>query len=100
MSLLFSHENCSLISHEIYLNQIYQNDGVNQKHKIRSDLFNLNVPYRQETTKNNDKQIKKRQRKILEKTSNRVIHEYPNECALVKHTDLNLSFLLILYFHS
>lgn len=85
MSLIFSHENCSLISHEIYLNRIYQNasDGVSPKYKIRSDLFDLNVRYRQENA-NDEKELKKRQRKILEKNADRVIHEYPNEYALVK----------------
>lgn len=88
MTLLFSHENCSLISHEVYLNEIYQsastNDAAGQKYRIRSDLFELNVPYRQENT-NDEKETKKRQRKILEKNSTRVIHEYPTEYALVKH---------------
>lgn len=87
MSLVFSHENCSLISHETYLNRIYQgashDDGATRKYKIRTDLFDLIVPYRQETA-NNEKEQKKRQRKILEKNADRVIHEYPNEYALVK----------------
>lgn len=87
MSLIFPHENCSLISHEIYLNRIYQNASANDesspKYKIRSDLFDLNVPYRQEAA-NKEKELKKRQRKILEKNADRVKHEYPNEYALVK----------------
>lgn len=99
MSLIFSHENCSLISHEIYLNRIYQNAlghnhhyGASQKYKIRTDLFDLNAPYRQETA-NNDRELKKRQRKILEKNADRVIHEYPNEYALVNFSFKNY-FLL------
>lgn len=100
MSLLFSYENCSLISHEIYLNQIYQNasqnERANQKYKIRTDLFDLNVPYRQEST-NNEKQIRKRQRKILEKNETRVIHEYPNEYALVNYR-FKFNFIIYLFF--
>lgn len=88
MSLLFSHEDCSLISHEIYLNQIYQNASHNDtaipKYKIRSDIFDLNIPYRQPPS-NNEKQTKKRQRKIIEKNADRIINEYPDEYALVKY---------------
>lgn len=87
MSLIFSNDNCSLISHEIYLNRIYQNASANDetspKYQIRNDLFDLNIPYRQETA-NSERELKKRQRKILEKNADRVKHEYPNEYALVK----------------
>lgn len=96
MSLIFSHGNCSLISHEIYLNQIYQNashsDAASLKYKIRSDLFELNVPYRRQTF-NNDKQTKKRQRKIIEKNADRLINEHPDEYALVKYRLKLINFL-------
>lgn len=96
MSLIFSHENCSLISHENYVNRIYQdasfNDGASPKYKIRTDLFDLNVPYRQEAA-DSEKVLKKRQRKILEKNADRVKHEHPHEYALVKFT-LKNHFLL------
>lgn len=88
MSLLFSYEDCSLVSHETYLNQIYQNasisDATKPKYKIRSDLFDLNVPYRQQTDTGNDTRMKKRQRKIKQKNAQQLITEYPNEYALVK----------------
>lgn len=88
MSLLFSHGDCSLISHEIYLNQMYQNASHNDtdspKYKIRPDLYDLNVPYRQQNT-NNERHIKKKQRKIIKKNADRIINEYPDEYALVKY---------------
>lgn len=84
MSLLFSYGDCSLISHEIYLNEIYAShcsDGL--QYKIRSDIFDLNVPYRQQNT-GNETWTKKRQRKIIGKSVDKVINEYPNEYELVK----------------
>lgn len=87
MSLLFSHENCSLISHENFINQIYNecasasNETEPVCYKIRSDLFDLNVPYRQKT--DDEIHTKKRHRKVINKTSNLVAEEHPDEYALV-----------------
>lgn len=84
MSLLFTHENCSLISHEHYINEVYKNcsiEGDLVNYKIRSDLFDLNVPYRQKP--NDEVQTKKRQRKIIKKMEDAVMKEHQHEYALV-----------------
>lgn len=49
MSVLFTFENCALISHESYVNQIYRSTLSNNSYTIKEDLFNLNVPYNDET---------------------------------------------------
>lgn len=86
MTLLFSHDDCSLISHEIYLNQIYQdasvNDALTPNYKIRSDLFDLNTPYRQKTT-GSEMLLAKRQRKVKAKNAEKLMNDYPDEHALV-----------------
>lgn len=92
MSVLFSHENCLLISHEQFINRIY--DGCTSSeserfgYKINSDLFDLNVPYRHKTT--DDAQTKKRQRKIINKTTVKVADEHRDEFELVLFEFLTL----------
>lgn len=48
MSVLFGFENCFLVSHEEYINGIYKDSSV--ACEIKTDLFNLNVPYQDETS--------------------------------------------------
>lgn len=96
MSLLFSLENCSLISHENFINRIYCNDSGDATHshyKIRPELFELNVPYRQKSE--DDSQSKNRHRKIINKTKNRVAEEQRDEYALVIFPFAFLFFLII-----
>lgn len=81
MTLLFSHDDCSLVSHEFFLNQIYCDAA---EYKIRSDLFDLNAPYHQPTA-GNEILSKKRQRKIKAKIAEQLINEYPDEYALVNY---------------
>lgn len=85
MTLLLSHGNCSLISHEDFINQICQNclnkDGTLTDYKINSKLFDLNVPYRQQL--DNELQMKKRRRKIAKKMNDCAAKDYPDEYALV-----------------
>lgn len=88
MTLLFTGGECSLISHEIYLNQIYQNashsnDAAKQTYKIRSEIFDLNVPYRPPVSAN-ELRLKEKQRKIKAKNAENIIKEHPDEHALVK----------------
>lgn len=85
MSVLFSLDNCSLISHEEYINRVYSecvstDEGTETRYKINPDLFNLNVPYR---FKNIDCQTKKRQRKIIDKTKQQVAEQHRDEYELV-----------------
>lgn len=99
MSLLISLENCSLISHENYINNIYNqcpdgtNDSKHVHYKIKSDLFDLNAPYREKT--DDGTQTEKRQQKIIKKTTNNVAGEHPDEYALV-YICLILSYPLII----
>lgn len=85
MSLLFFSENCSLISHEEFINRIYNdvvaNADEHSTYKINSSLFDLNVPYRHKTSEQT--QTSKRQRKILNKTRNLVAEEHKKEYELV-----------------
>lgn len=93
MSLLFTYENCSLISHEHYINEVYKNCSIGDdivNYKIRSDLFDLNVPYRQKT--NDEVRSKKRHRKIVKKMDDAVMTEHQDEYALV-HTKFYSTFL-------
>lgn len=71
MSVLFTSKDCALISHEKFINQMFshhiqkQADGTQCCYRITSDLFNLNLPYRNESNsrkrwqKANDIRIKK-----------------------------------------
>lgn len=71
MSVLFTSKDCALISHEKFINQIFSQhienkvDGTQWCYRITSDLFNLNLPYRNESNakkrwqKANDIRIKK-----------------------------------------
>lgn len=85
MSVLFSSGNSSLISHESFINRIYDgvisNDGERSSYKINANLFELNVPYRYKTP--DETQTKKRQRKIINKTRNAVAEEHREEYELV-----------------
>lgn len=85
MSSLFTFENCSWISHEDFINQIYENvvssDGERCSYKINSNLFELNVPYRFKSP--DDIQTKKRQRKIINKIGDLVAIEHRDEYDLV-----------------
>lgn len=85
MSVLFSSGSCCLISHENFINQIYDgvisSDGERSSYKINVNLFELNIPYRCKTP--NETQTKKRQRKIINKTRNAVAEEHREEYELV-----------------
>lgn len=85
MSVLFSFENCALISHEDFINHSYSetisNGDALCKYKINSDLFELNVPYR--TKSDEDAQTKKRHRKIINRTKLAVAQEHHEEFELV-----------------
>lgn len=85
MSVLFSSGSCTLISHENFINRIYDgvisSDGERSSYKINADLFELNVPYRYKTL--DEIQTKKRQRKIINKTRNAVAEEHREEYELV-----------------
>lgn len=85
MSVLFSYENCLLISHEQFINRIYDgctsSDSEQIGYKINSDLFDLNVPYRYKTP--DDAEREKRQRKIINKTTAKVADEQRDEFELV-----------------
>lgn len=87
MSLLFSFENCSLISHEAFINKIYNDvasdNGEHSAYKINPKLFELNVPYKEshETVENTES--KRRRRKIINKTRELVAEEHKDEYDLV-----------------
>lgn len=85
MSVLFSYENCLLISHEQFINRIYDGSTSSESerfgYQIISDLFELNVPYRYKTP--DVVQTKKRQRKIINKTTIKVADEHRDEFELV-----------------
>lgn len=85
MSLLFSFENCSLISHKDFLNEIYNDvvtsDGERCVYEINSNLFELNVPYRFKSS--DEIRTKKRQRKIINKTKDLVAKEHQHEYDVV-----------------
>lgn len=87
MSVLISFENCSLISHEHFVNRVYDEvitkEGEQFTYKISPDLFELNVPYRYKT---NEAQTKKRQRKIIKKTNDVVATDHREEYELVLFT--------------
>lgn len=100
MTVLLSDGDCSLISHEIYLNQIYEDvshgaDAERPAFKIRSDLFDLNVPYRPSTI-GNEARLKDRQRKIKAKNAEQAIKDHPDEYALVKW-NFWIEFIIIYY---
>lgn len=85
MSLIFTHKNCSLISHEAYINGIYKNCSIDEhliSYKIRSELFDLNVPYRQ-TSEIEIEKSKKQHRKIIKKKNATVVETHQDEFALV-----------------
>ncbi|XP_055321056.1 DNA N6-methyl methyltransferase [Sitodiplosis mosellana] len=93
MSVLFSFENCSLISHENFINRIYDgvtsSDSERASYKINPDLFELNVPYRYKTP--DEAQTKKRQRKIINKTNIVVAAEHREEFELIERLKRNVS---------
>ncbi|XP_031629152.1 N(6)-adenine-specific DNA methyltransferase METTL4 [Contarinia nasturtii] len=96
MSLLFCSENCCLISHEEFINRIYNesisNDGGTEtKYKINPDLFDLNVPYRY---KAEDSQTKKRQRKIIDKTKQQIEEQHRHEYELIERIKLRTNEFL------
>lgn len=85
MSVSFKFENCALISHEDYINGIY-NEIISYgqercKYQIYSDLFELNVPYRHQTDE--DARTKKRHRKTINKANQLVTEEHREEYELV-----------------
>lgn len=83
MSVLFISKDCVLLSHEKLINQIFSNyiergaDGTQYCYRINSDLFNLNLPYR------NDSSPKKRWRKDYDIRTKKEIEENKDEFELV-----------------
>lgn len=100
MSVLFEFENCALISHENYINQIYNeviaDDNDRCRYQINSNLFELNVPYRHKTDE--DAHTKRRRRKIINKTNQLVAQEHREEYELVFEFKLSLMVLILIGF--
>lgn len=83
MSVLFTSKNCVLISHENFINRIFSDsiereaDGTQCCYRIASDLFKLNLPYRNETNS------KKQRRKANDIKTKKEIEENRGEFELV-----------------
>lgn len=83
MSVLFTSKDCVLISHEIFINQIFSNyiereaDGTQCCYRITSDLFELNLPYR------NESNSKKQRRKANDIRTKKEIEENKEEFEMV-----------------
>lgn len=99
MSVLFSFEHCSLISHEHFINRIYDevtaSDGEAFALKIKPDLFELNVPYRFKAP--DEVQTQKRQRKIINKTKIAVAEEHRQEYELVLYFTYSICQILHIF---
>lgn len=99
MSLLFSLENCLLISHKDFLNNIYDDvvmsDGERCSYEINTDLFELNVPYRFKSP--DEIRTKKRQRKIIKKTRDSVAKEHQDEYDLVKRFSYSIKITYYIF---
>lgn len=91
MSILFTSKDCALLSHEKFINQIFNNyverqaDGTQCYYQISSDLFALNLPYR------NELNSKKRRRKANDIKINKEIDENKEEFELVWQRNFLLS---------
>lgn len=96
MSVLFTSNDCALISHEKFINQIYSNyvelrdeDKERCYYQIATDLFDLNVPYRRDTVI--DGTTRNRHRKAVDKKISKQIESNQEEYDLVTYP-LNFSF--------
>lgn len=96
MSVVFTLNDCTLISHEKFINQIYKNyvkNGTENGYRIADELFELNVPYRSETVAESNT----RHRKAIDKRESKEIEENQTEFDLVSDSkfDFNFFFSLI-----
>lgn len=90
MSVLFTLNDCLLVSHEKFINQIYRKhiqtkkDGTQISYRMVPELFDLNVPYRTES--DTDVHTKKHHRKAVNKKINQEISENQEEYELVENS--------------